>query len=614
MLGPIFARELTTVPRRKSHYSTRVAQLGLLTILGITAWQAAVGFTNNATLGEAAKFGTTIFQVVVYVQLILLLFFSALSAASAVSQEKDRRTFILLLITDMRDYEIVLGKLLGALLPITVYQLTAVPFSCLLLLLGGIDPSQVFESALVLLAACFAAGSLGGLVALWRERTFQAIALSVLFIILYEGIVVGLTTFAPQFLPGIPWSIIRSWLEPFSAIFSVLEADESNNWLGLKPAYGFCICMFLLCILLNGIGLWGLRRWNPSGEPMMQREGPGDDPEANLNNDQLADFRAKAHAAPGKNRSVWQNPVLWREICTRAYGRRPLAVKLAYGLVAALIFFFAYTIATKPGGREAFVSAYGLVPITVISMLLVTAQAATSITSERDGGALDVLLVTDISPFEFVFGKILGVIYNTKEYLLPPVIFALGYALYGLIIRTPEEITGWERFLANFGPMFAIILAILFLLAFSIVIGIHVSLRIVNSRAAILQTLATVFFISVGTLIIIYLINVNQGSFANQWVSFILFLTLGIGGLWFVLSADRPSPALTLASILCPLAMFYCITNILIAKPGTDESADALGPIMFIVISFGFTMFAMLYPLITEFDVALGRTTVANDE
>ena len=80
------------------------------------------------------------------------------------------------------------------------------------------------------------------------------------------------------------------------------------------------------------------------------------------------------------------------------------------------------------------------------------------------------------------------------------------------------------------------------------------------------------------------------------------------------MSADRPSPALTLGSILCPLAMFYCITNILIAKPGTDESADPLVPFLTLAISFGFTIYAILFPLVTEFDVALGRTTAAYEE
>ena len=151
-------------------------------------------------------------------------------------------------------------------------------------------------------------------------------------------------------------------------------------------------------------------------------------------------------------------------------------------------------------------------------------------------------------------------------------------------------------------------------MAFAIVLGLHVSLRITNSRLAIANTLGTVFFLSVGTLICIYLIIVNGGSFANQWISFIAFLVLGIGGLLYVLSADRPSPALSLASVVCPIAMFYCVVNVLIAKPGTEESADPLMPFLALGSAFGFAIAAMLVPLLSEFDVALGRTTMPNEE
>src|SRR5215213_5172263 len=162
-------RELVTVPRRAGHYASRAALIGLLGILGITTWQATVGFARDATLGETASFGLLLFQIVSFVQLLLTLFFATLSAASAVAQEKDRRTFVLLLLTDMRDYEIVLGKLLGALLPILVLLVITAPVLSLLLLLGGIDPEQVVQAVLVLLAAAVASGSLGGLVALWRD-------------------------------------------------------------------------------------------------------------------------------------------------------------------------------------------------------------------------------------------------------------------------------------------------------------------------------------------------------------------------------------------------------------------------------------------------------------
>ncbi len=104
-----------------------------------------------------------------------------------------------------------------------------------------------------------------------------------------------------------------------------------------------------------------------------------------------------------------------------------------------------------------------------------------------------------------------------------------------------------------------------------------------------------------------------NGRFESQWFSFVFFLAAGVGGLWWVLNADRPSAALTLASWLCPPAVFYAVTNILVARPGTEESGDPLLPFLVIVGAFTFTIAAMLVPLLSEFDVALGRTTAAQD-
>src|SRR5262245_40745132 len=267
-------RELVTVPRRAGHYAGRAAVVGLLAILGITTWQATVGFAREATLGESAAVGLLLFQIVAFVQLLLTLFFAAMSAAGAVSQEKDRRTFVLLLITDMRDYEIVLGKLLGALLPILVQILVTAPVLSLLLLLGGIDPEQVLQAVLVLAASAVAAGSLGGLVALWRERTFQALALSVLFLVLYVCITQAVGAIGPLVAPSLDWFRIQAWLDPFITVRTVL-APPAGGWGGLAPAYGFVLVMLLWCAVLNGVGIWRLRKWNPSGEPIMQREGPG---------------------------------------------------------------------------------------------------------------------------------------------------------------------------------------------------------------------------------------------------------------------------------------------------------------------------------------------------
>jgi hypothetical protein len=266
-----------------------------------------------------------------------------------------------------------------------------------------------------------------------------------------------------------------------------------------------------------------------------------------------------------------------------------------------------------------------------------------------------------------------GILYNTKEYLLPPIILVAAYAWFGFLAtprnfyqglyaeqqvkpdpprvsaasepgalalefgglrrqavlgrtavppiplgqQDPDARQAAEALAADVESAwgsksleaFVFLMAgTAVLLAFAIVLGVHVALRNENTRVAIINTLATVFFLSVGTMVCIYLILIN-GRFEYQWTSFILFIAAGIGGLWWVLSGDRPSTALTVASWCCPLAMFYTVTNILVAKPGSEESTDPLVPFIVAAGAFGFTLAAMLVPLLSEFDVALGRTT-----
>jgi ABC-type transport system involved in multi-copper enzyme maturation permease subunit len=599
MLGPIFGREWLTLPRRSRHYLTRSLYFGALWVLILTVWQTAVGWQRPATLGDHARFGALVFQILALVQLLLLLFFSALAAAGTIAQEKDRRTFVLLLLTDLRNYEIVLGKLFGSLLQIGLFLAGTVPILSLLMLLGGIDGRQVIQVTVVLGTTAFAAGSLGGLVALWRDKTFQALALTVLCIMLYLCLVEALP-FLHSLWPAIEQATIEEWqvrLEPFRALAEVLNPVDVET--AFPPAYGFALTMLAIALLLNVWAILRLRVWNPSGEPVMQREGAAQEAEAK--------DRAKAHAAPGPVRAVWTNPILWREIATRGYGRRPLLVKAAYFLVVALIGYYALFI----GDSGAWAAAYGLVPIAILSLLLVSAQAVTSITSERDLGALDLLLVTDLTPGEFIFGKLLGILYNTKEFLLPPILLAVIYAWRGNLALAPQGHPELS-FGKNTEALVCISFGTAILMGFTIILGLHVALRNENSRVAIFNTLGTVFFLSIGTLVCIYLILIN-GKFEYQWLSFSGFIFAGVGGLWWVLSGARPSSALTLAAWACPFAVFYTVTNVLIGKPGLRESTDPLIPFLVTGSAFGFTIAAMLIPLLSEFDIAIGRTSAQGE-
>jgi hypothetical protein len=300
--------------------------------------------------------------------------------------------------------------------------------------------------------------------------------------------------------------------------------------------------------------------------------------------------------------------LLLARFAPRLAPRKPwLLTGLSVLLLLGVGLYFLTRLQPTEGQRVAFVAAYGLIPVGVLSLLLVTAQATTAITSERDTGALDLLLVTDLTPQEFIFGKLWGICYNTKEFLLPPLLLAGLYAAYGFLATPPA---GHPELLKpmNATALLCVAGAGLVVMAFAVVLGIHVALRTPNSRLAVINTLSTIFFLTVGTLICIGLILIN-GRFEYQWSSFVFFLVAGVGGLWWVLSADRPSAALTCASWFCPLSVYYAVVNILVAKPGSQESADPLWTFLVIVGAFGFAVAAMLIPLLSEFDVALGRTT-----
>jgi ABC-type Na+ efflux pump permease subunit len=587
MLGPIFIREWLTLPRRSAHYFARTLYLGALWILLLTIWQVMVGWEYPATLGDLARFGLISFRMLAFIQLTLLLFFSALAAASTVALEKDRRTFLLLLLTRLRNDEIVLGKLFGSLMQIGLLLLSSMPIFALLMTLGGIDPLQVVSAFVILGATALAAGSLGSLVALWRDKTFQSLALTVLFLVLYLCVVESLPLVA-----GLAESIfdaatatgLQTALNPFRALSRVIDPGEISAALDAALYYG--AAALTLTVVLNLWAMAKLRVWNPSGEPIMQREVVGATPEE----------PERIHAAPGKVRPVWANPILWREIATRAYGRRPLLVKTAYFVVLGLVAYYALV------GLDArsWAAAYGLVPIGILSLLLISAQSVTSITSERDLGSLDLLIITDISAKEFIYGKILGILYNTKEYIVPPLILVAIYAVRGQLGTYAVQ-----------GPLYLAI-ALLVLIAFTVMLGIHVALRNDNTRLSAINTLGTVFFLSVGTMVCIYLILIN-GRFEYQWLSFAGFIVAGIGGLWWVLSAERPSAALNVASAICPIAVFYTITNILIGKPTTGESTDPLIPLIVTGGAFTFALIAMAVPLMSEFDVAVGRSSAIGE-
>ena len=200
------------------------------------------------------------------------------------------------------------------------------------------------------------------------------------------------------------------------------------------------------------------------------------------------------------------------------------------------------------------------------------------------------LLVTDLSPPEFLFGKLGGICWVAKEMILLP----LAVCVY----------LWWTQRLdvENLGYLLA---GLLVMDVFVAILGIHCGMTYANSRAAIGVSLGTVFFLFLGITVCILMMISFSGSFHVQLAPFLAFILGGGVGLYVALGIRNPSPAILVASLVLPFATFYAITSYLLQLN--------LAVFLVTAAAYSFTTAAMMVPALAEFDFARGRGSAAEE-
>ena len=557
MLGAVFEREVQAVPRARGLFVARAVYCGALLGIVATCWLVVTGTQAVTTAGDTARFGATLLRILAPLQLSLAMLAAAMTSTVAVTSEKDRRTLELLLISRLSDGQLVLGKLAGSLLRVMLLLLAAVPVFVIASLFGGVTMPQLVRLFVVTVAAALAAASVATCIAFWKDTTFQALAITTFALVAWVAI--------GEVVAGRFGAAVGAQVSPARAVFAAITPTGGDT---LLP---FLAVAAALIVAANVVAVNRVRAWNTTQEMRRQPEAAGG--------------AARAASAKRPSRVVWDNPVLWREICTRAHGKALLLVRLAWLLLfaAAVAGIVAEARRPRPDGLAV---AVAVVPMALASLLAVAAMAVTSITTERDRGAFDVLLVTDLEPSEFVWGKLFGVLTAAREIVLLPLV--LCGALAATRITTIEN-----------AIYMALGLAVL--LFFAAVLGLHAGLSHTSSRRAIAVALGTVAFLFVGVSTAMRIMVAFGSSFELQLAPFLAVIVGGAIGLYAALSARNPSPAIGWASALLPALTFVAITAFL--------QGNALQVFLVAAAAYGFATLAMLVPAIGAFDLLTGRTT-----
>lgn len=586
LFGPILAREWLIAPRKARFYAQRAVFVLALFSLVCTAWALLAGVQQVRNVGDLSRFGVLVFQIVAPIELIITMFLSAVAAASNVSQEKDKRTLILLLLTRMSSFQIVAGKLCSCLVSVFSLILSALPLLLLIALLGGVSLSQVYMATAIVLVSSYWSGALANLVAFWREKTFQTLAITLLAI-------VGWLVLCEALAAGVVSVVDPRWAEvlsPVRALWRVCQPIPTATWLPMPGGAPMLHCWLagLAGTLFATVAVFRLRSWNPSQQVRPQAPEPDEDYAANPHDRPQRSWKVRAP------RPMWNNPVLWREMRTWAYGRKLLLIRLAYAALFAAAVVGCYWAVSSGVALSRSRLADELVPVTAriltpffaVSFVMINALAVNSITNERDGQALDLLLATQITPPQFLIGKLVGVLYVTKEMVLLPILLSIYLWTQGGL--TAENLV-------------FLIIGLLVMDVFSAMLGIHSGMNYAQSRVAIGTSLGTLFFLFLGIATCMMIMMSFRGSFGRQLPPFLAIILGGGTGLYVAMGSRNPSPAIALAAFGLPFLTFFAITSFILRN-------QELTVFSVIATAYGFATLAMIIPALSEFDFAMGRS------
>jgi len=596
IFGTLFEREAVTLPRRPKHFLYRVISIAGLFIIICTTWLLLAGIQPLVNLGDLARFSSLVFQILAPLQLILVMFVSCLAGCTAVSSEKDKRTFILVLMTTLSNWEIVIGKSSAGLLTGINLLFAGILTLIVLTLLGGVSPGQVYEAGAIALAAIVACSAWGTMIALWRDKTFQAIAVSLLGLVLYLGVCELL---AAQPTPAFSREL-ADVLSPIRSTLAVSRPIPNISSFG-RWAIVLSSCSWILALgaMFLLVAVARLRVWNPS------REGRPKTVDGEVAERLVDGLDVKGLASPQgwrarQPRRVWDNPILWREVCTWAYGRKVLLIRLSYLVFGAIIAVGLYAtisdhdlLKVGPVTEQLVPASVRLLgPLLVVSMIIINALAVNSITNERDGQALDLLLVSEITPRKFIFGKLVGVLYVAKEMVLLPLAFGIWMWFAGAI--------SGENLLF-------LVVGLIVIDLFVAMLGLHCGMIYSRSTTAIATSLGTVFFLFLGILTCMLIMISFRGSFGRQLAPFLAIILGGGTGLYVALGSRNPSPAITLAAFGLPFLTFFAITSFILR-------GQELTVFSTVSVAYGFATLAMLIPALSEFEFSFGTSKAADSD
>lgn len=454
--GPVFQRDMRALGRRRSTYAVRflftTGLIGLALLIGGSIAANAQGSGSLARQQALQEIAPALTLTVGWFGFIALCFASIVVAASAICDERHKRTLPALMTTPITAAEMVFSMLASRFVQITILALAGLPVLLAARTFGGAPLRTVIAFAAISLSVSLLGISIALLASVGARRasTAASMAFTILNIIFFGPL---LLLFLGQF-GAVPtnrllelFTIISAPTAAMATTADLMGGGFTGNinavWIGntlFNIALALVMASFASASLRKRI-----RCDNEASTPTkrtrrsLRRATPTPDASPDLAamsgeaspSPKRAKRQARAAARAAKRsgaRTVPDAALLWRELRQRATSRAFATTVISAMLLALAIFPW------RLGVDEETTYFLPALFASFLICFLAGNTPAASIAGERESRTWDTLLTTRIPRRELIASKYLGIL--SRQWLTP-----LAIAVYlGLIGTTTGHI------------------------------------------------------------------------------------------------------------------------------------------------------------------------------
>jgi hypothetical protein len=393
---PIVWRELRVAARRRETYRLRTISGALVVLLGTACYLIMRGDGAPAKEVSMALF-CTLTGGAVFVALTS----GSGPTADCLSREKREGTLGLLFLTDLKGYDVVLGKLVASSLNMMYCLLAIVPVLAVPLLMGGITQGEFLRMALVAINSLFFSLTLGVCISALCRSVLAAGIISALIVFFFTALLPALGLLLSQLTRS--WPVKPVFLLPSAgcAYFLALDRNYRSSadafWISVAVVHGMGWVSLVLASLIAPRA-WQERPAGANGFRWLTK---------------ARTLRNSTAGETGASHRDWldQNAYFWLAARSRL---RPAAVWAVLGLLACC-----WLVGLVRYRRDWFNEVVYVLTAVGVNLLLKTwfaFEAARQLAEDRQTGTLELLLSTPLSVRDILKGQMLALF---RQFLAP---------------------------------------------------------------------------------------------------------------------------------------------------------------------------------------------------